>query len=588
MKIAAGQSLDTLLRNCNSLSRLKQIHAQILRRNHHENSLISSLVTLYASFSLPHIHLLFSSFCHYATASLYNHSIRAFSKTPSLCFESLQLYLQMVRYNIKPDNYTYPFLLNSCAALCDLNHGAEVHGRVVKTGFCSILEIFNALIDMYGKCGKLGCARKLFDEMPHRDVVSYNALLGAHARVGEDMRSAHLVFDEMPVRNLISWNAMVVGYVNSGDLDLARDTFDKMSEKNVVTWTTMLVGYTKTKMMEEARIIFEAMPEKTLVCWTAMISGYAQNGRPNEALAYFRRMQSANVKPDAFAMTAVISALAQLGRPELASWITTLVDVEGIKRNERVLTSLVDMHAKCGNIEEACRLFEEIHEPDVYPYSALITGLASHGHGTKALEIYHKMLRAKVEPDYVTFVGVLNACSHTGLVEDGLEYWESMVNDYKIEPDADHYACVVDMLGRAGRLEQAYKMLQSMPMGPRPGALGALLAACRTYNNVEIAEHVAQELFVLEPRNTGNYMLLSGIYAARGQWDEAARVRRDMKKKIATKLPGYSWVESNKIGKVYGGTGTRRETTRTLDYKVQVRWPNMPDMRFSEFGWSCN
>ncbi|XP_019105689.2 putative pentatricopeptide repeat-containing protein At5g37570 [Beta vulgaris subsp. vulgaris] len=512
--------IQFLLRNCNSISHFKQIHAHILRLNLQEDFL---------------------------TVNFFNDSIRALSKTPSLCVESLHLYLGMVRCDIKPDNYTYPFLLNSCAALSGFNHGAEVHGRVVKTGYCSFLEVFNALIDMYGKCSELGCSRKAFDEMAQRDVVSYNALLGAHARVGKDMRGARMVFDQMPVRNLISWNAMVVGYVNSGDLDSARTVFDHMSEKNVVTWTTMLVGYTKNKMMDVARILFEAMPQKTLVCWTAMISGYAQNGRPNEALLYFRRMQTANVKPDAFAMNAVISALAQLGRPDLANWIMTLVDQEGIVRNEKVLTSLVDMQAKCGNIEEACRLFEEIPQPDVYPYSALITGLASHGHGLKALEVFHSMLMAKVEPDYVTFVGVFNACSHAGLVEDGLAYWESMISDYKIEPDADHYACIVDMLGRAGRLEQAYKMLQSMPMGPRPGALGALLAACRTYNNIEIAELVAQELFILEPQNTGNYVLLSGIYAAREQWDEATRVRKAMNDKITSKPPGYSWVDREKV-----------------------------------------
>lgn len=448
----------------------------------------------------------------------------------------------MVRSHFKPDNYTYPFVLNSCAAICYLNYGCGVHGRIVKSGLSSIIEIFNALIDMYGKCGKLGCARKVFDEMSQRDVVSYNALLGAYARIGEGMTDARMVFDRMPMKNLISWNAMIVGYANCGDIDSAQLIFDMMNDKNVVSWTTMLVGYTKNRLMDKARIIFEAMPEKTLVCWTAMISGYAQNGVPNEALKYFYGMQRARVRPDPYAMTAVMSAIAQLGCPDLASWITTLVDQEGIERNERVLTSLVDMHAKCGNIEKACQLFEEIPRPDVYPYSALITGLASHGHGLKALEIFRKMLMEKVEPDYVTFVGVLNACSHAGLVEEGLAYWESMINKYKIQPDADHYACVIDMLGRAGRLEQAYKILQSMPMGPRPGALGALLAACRTYNNVRIAESVAQELFVLEPQNTGNYVLLSGIYAAREEWDDAARIRKAMTEKISAKEPGYSWI----------------------------------------------
>ena len=546
------QLAHTLLKNCKSVSPLKQIHAQIVRLNlYQDSSLVSSLVPLYASLSPRHIDCLFSSLCRHTPLYVLNQSIRLFSKTPSLCLQSLHLYLQMVRCNIKPDNYTYPFLLNSCAALLCLNHGAEVHGRVVKTGFCSVIEVSNTLIDMYGKCGELSCARQVFDEMTQRDVVTYNALLGAHARIGKDMSSAQMVFDQMTVRNLISWNAMVVGCVNSGDLDLARAIFDQMSERNDVTWTTMLVGYTKNGLMDAARVLFDAMPEKTLICWTAMISGYAQSGRPNEALECFRWMRLACVKPDAFAMTSVISALAQLARPDLAHWITSLVDREGIERNERVLTALVDMHAKCGNIEEACQLFEEISQPDVFPYSALITGLASHGHGMRALEIFGRMQRAKVDPDYITFVGVLNACSHMGLVEDGLKYWESMINEYKIEPDADHYACMVDMLGRAGRLEQAYKMVQSMPMGPHPGALGALLAACRTHYNVEtavdIAEVVAEELFKLEPSNTGNYVLLSGIYAARQQWDEAARVRKAMKEKITTKVPGYSWVEAKPI-----------------------------------------
>ncbi|XP_074287501.1 pentatricopeptide repeat-containing protein At2g44880-like [Silene latifolia] len=545
------QQLNTLLKTCNSTFLLKQIHAHILRKlnNRHENtfSIVSSLIPPYASLSSHQFNSLLSSLSHDHSSALFhfNNSIKVFSKNPFLCINSLHIYLHMVRRSVTPDNYTYPFLLNCCSALCDVNHGVEVHCRILKSGFCLFLEVSNALIDMYGKCGELVCARQVFDEMCVKDVVSYNAVLGAYAKVGRDMVSARIVFDEMPVRNLISWNAMVVGYVNSGDLDSARGVFDMMPERNVVTWTTILVGYTKKGMMDLARIVFDNMPGKTLICWTAMISGFAQNKRPNDALEYFRRMQDMDVKPDAFTMTAIISALAQLGSPELTNWINNLVRHEGIERNERVLTALADMHAKCGNIEEACQLFDEIRKPDLYAFSALITGLASNGHGIKALQVFHKMLVAKIEPDYVTFVGVLSACSHAGLVEDGLRYWECMINEYKIKPNADHYACIVDMLGRAGRLDQAFKMLQSLPLGPRPGALGSLLAACRTYNNVEIAELVAKELFTLEPENTGNYVLLSGIYAAREQWDKAGRVRTAMKEKINTKLPGCSMLDFN-------------------------------------------
>lgn len=453
----------------------------------------------------------------------------------------------MVRVGIVPDNYTYPFLINSCASLTDLCHGIEVHGRVVKTGFDVYVPVSNALIDMYGKCGGLERARRVFEEMDERsDVVSYNALLGAHARHGEDMVNAWELFNEMPVRNVISWNAMIVGYVNSGDLGSARAVFDRMCERNAVSWTTMLVGYTRNGHIDSAKALFDEIPEPSLVCWTAMISGFTKNGRPSEALKLFQRMEKAHVKPDAFTMTAVISASAQLGQTDTANWIASYVDQEGIERNEQVLTALVDMHAKCGNIKEACSVFEEIPRRDVFSYSALIMGLASHGHGLKALEIFQRMLAENVEPDQITFVGVLTACSHAGLLEDGMRYWESITKDHKIEPDTNLFACMVDMLGRAGKLDEAHKLVKSMPMGPQPGALGALLAACRTFGNVEIAEIVAEQLFKLEPENTGNYMLLSSIYASRERWDEAKRVREAMKESIVIKLPGCSWVEINR------------------------------------------
>ncbi|XP_050150603.1 pentatricopeptide repeat-containing protein At4g16835, mitochondrial-like [Malus sylvestris] len=333
-------------------------------------------------------------------------------------------------------------------------------------------------------------ARKLFDEMCERDVVSYNAVLGAHARGGVDMGSSLVLFEGMLGKNVISWNAMVVGYVNSGDLVSARAVFDRMPDRNAVYWTTMLVGYTKSGFMDKAKTLFDEMPERGLICWKAMISGYSQNGRPSEALSLFRRMEKARVKPDAFTMTAVISALAQLGRADLANWIGSYVDRGGIEQNEQ--------------------------------------------------------LAENIEPDRITFVGVFTACCHAGLVEDGMGYWESMVKDYNIEPDADHYTCIVDMLGCAGKLNEASDLVKGMLMCPQPGALGALLAACRTYGNVEIAESVAEQLFILEPANTGNYTLLSSIYASKELWDEARKVWEAMNGRNALKLPGCSWVEISK------------------------------------------
>lgn len=552
----------SLLKDCYSLSHLKQIHARILRSDLHRNaSLASTLISLYASLSFPRsAHFVFSSSSH-PNLSLFNHAIRAFSKIPSFCSESMNLYVRMVRIGITPDNLTYPFLLNSCASLNDLNHGIEVHGRVVRSGFGFYIPVSNALIDMYGKCDVLEGARKVFNEMSVRDVVSYNAVLGAYARGKVGMVDAQVLFDGMPVKNVISWNAMIVGYINCGDLDSARAIFDRVPERNIVSWTTMLVGYAKNGLIDLAKVFFDKMPERSLVCWTAMISAYAQNGRPSDALRLFRRMEKEHIKPDAFTMTAVISASAQLGQTDLANWITSYVDQHCIEQNLQVLTALVDMHAKCGNIEKAFRIFEKIPRRDVFSYSALITGLASHGHGVEALDIFQKMLAENIKPDCITFVGVLTACRHTGLVEDGMKYWESMVKDYDIEPDTDHYACMVDMLGRAGKLNEAHKLIKSMPMGPQPRALGALLAACRTYGNVEIAEEVAEQLFKLEPRNTGNYVLLSSIYAERGQWNEATKVRQAMKERSMNKCPGSSWVEIKSRGH---GTEMKSRTQNNL------------------------
>ncbi|RWW80625.1 hypothetical protein BHE74_00011023, partial [Ensete ventricosum] len=511
------------------LPQLNQIHAHILR--YFSGAAFSS------AFLLP----------------LFNAAIRSLSKSPltSAPFAALRLYLLMTRASLHPGRFTLPFLLNCSAAIPSLPLGSELHSRALRSGLLAVLPVSNALVDMYGKCGSLLLARAAFLDIPLKDVVSFNALLGAHARLGADMPSAQRLFDAMPHRNVISWNAMIVGYANAGDLSSARGVFDLMPIQNTVSWTVMVVGYCKTGAVVAARQLFDRMPEKNLVSWTVMITGYSQCGMPQEALALFRQLERQRIEPDAATMVGVISASAQLGSVELANWVGSYVDRKKIDRNERVLTALVDMHAKCGNVEKALHAFEEISFPDAYSYTALINGLAAHGHEIKALDIFDRMQMEAIKPDPITFVGVLSACSHAGLVDKGLEYWESMFRVYGMERRADHYGCVVDMLGRAGRIKQAYEMIQSMPMGPHPGALGALLAACRTYANIEIAESVAKELFKLEPNNTGNYILLSSIYAERGQWEDAARVRAMIRGRKFNKLPGLSWIDEQQRGRKF-------------------------------------
>lgn len=540
-------ALAALLQTCAaaaSLSAVRRAHARVLRAGlHGNNSLAATLLALYATLSpspLPALRV-FSSVPSPAL-SLFNRAIRAFSAGGAAAAPlALRLYSQMPRRRISPDNFTIPFVLNSCAAVLDLSAGGEAHSRAIRSGCMGFLPVPNALIDMYGKCGALESARRLFDEMSARDVVSYNALLGAYAKTGGEMASARRLFDDMAHRNVITWNAMLVGHVNGGDIRSARAVFDAMPVRNVVSWTTMLVGYTKSRLLDDARLLFDAMPERNLISWTAMITGYAQNGRPHEALALFGAMDRAGVRADAVAMTGAVSAVAQLGSADLAHWAATYAARRGIERNQHLLTALVDMHAKCGSFEAARECFEQIPSPDSFAYSALINGLAAHGRGGEALELFQRMQAAGVGADAVTFIGVLNACSHAGLVDEGLSFWDAMVRQHGVEPTAEHYACIVDMLGRAGRLREAHELVGAMPAEPYAGALGALLSACRTYDEVGIAEAVAGELFELEPENTGNYMLLWSIYAGRGRWADAERVREAMSEKGVKKLPGFCW-----------------------------------------------
>ncbi|KAJ6803033.1 pentatricopeptide repeat-containing protein-like [Iris pallida] len=509
---------ELLQHHCNSLPHLKQIHALLLRTHHH--------------------HLL----------PIFNCAIRVLFKSNPL--SSLRLYLLMTRLSVSPDNFTYPFLLNcSSSPLSPLFVGQELHSRLCKSGFRHHLPVANALIHFYSKCASdadsIPLARLAYDEMPLKDVVSHNSLLGTHARLGQRMHDARALFSGLREKNVITWNAMLLGYANAGDLASAREAFDLMPERDAVSWTVMVVGYSKCGLVDAAKELFCRMPSRNMVCWSVMVNGYSQAGRPEESLALFREMESVGIVPDAASMVGVISAASQIGRPELANWIGDYVDRKGIERNERVLTTLVDMHAKCGNVEEAFSLFNEMPSRDTFAYTALIGGLASNGHGAKVLELFSRMREEGIEPDHVTFVGVLSACSHAGLVDEGLEFWESMIQDYGIEHGADHYACIIDMLGRVGRLEEAYEMVKKMPMGPHAGALGALLAACKTYGNVDIANNVASRLFELEPGNTGNFVLLSSIYASREQWEDAARVRKMMKERGPTKLPGSSWIEND-------------------------------------------
>lgn len=396
----------------------------------------------------------------------------------------------MQSLNFRGDYFTYPFVLKSVADLELVRIGKCIHLSSMKAGLVFDLYVATSLIDMYVKCGELGDACKLFDEMPVRDVSS--------------------------------WNALISGYMKDGAVDLAQELFDEMPTKNIVSWTSM-------------------------------ISGYTQNGLAANALQLFDKMsrRDSELKPNWVTIMSVLPACAHSSALEQGRRIHRLAREEGLDTHPSVQTALVGMYAKCGSLADAEVCFNRIKPSsrNLVAWNSMISAYASHGRGMDAVRTFDCMIQAGVRPDSITFTGLLSGCSHSGLVNVGLRYFDSMSLEYSIERRHEHYACVVDLLGRAGRLVEAYELISGMPMPAGASAWGSLLAAGRCQRNLEISELAAKKLFVLEPENSGNYAILSNMYAEAGMWDEVKSLRALQKSQHVKKNPGCSWIEID--GKSY-------------------------------------
>lgn len=433
----------------------------------------------------------------YPNAFLYTALIRGYL-LDGMLKESVLVYNTMRRGGFTPLSFTFTALLKGSASEPNVDLGRQLHGESVKLGgFGADLFVVNGLMDMYVKCGWLGCGRKVFDEMPERDLISWTALIDAYAKAGE---------------------------------------------------------------MDRATELFRSMPAKDMVAWTAMVTGFAQNAKPREALEYFERMQSEGVQTDEVTLVGVINACAQLGAVKYANWVKDVAESLGFgpANDVHVGSALIDMYSKCGCLEEAHDVFKNMPERNVYSYSCMIIGFAMHGNAHSAIELFEEMVKTNVKPNSVTFLGVLTACSHGGLTEQGRFFFEQMESSYGISPSVDHYNCMVDLLGRTGQLEEAHNLIKTMPMEPNAGVWGALLGACRLHANPDMAEVAAQHLFKLEPENIGNYILLSDAYAKSGRWDDVLRVRKLVRTKGLRKNPAFSWVEGEKgaIHEFYAGDTT--------------------------------
>ncbi|CAK8578111.1 unnamed protein product [Lathyrus sativus] len=413
-----------------------------------------------------------------------------------------------------------------------------------------LVYAYNTLIAGYGQRGMVDEARRLFDGVMsgqgrfRRNVVSWNSMMMCYVKAG-DVVSARELFDRMMERDACSWNTMISGYVQVCNMEEASKLFLLMPSPDELSWNSIISGFAQIGDLIRVKEFFEKMPHKNLISWNSVIAGYEKNEEYKGAIELFSQMQLEGERPDRHTLSSVLSASTglvdlYLGR-QIHQFITKTV-IPDLPINN----SLITMYSRCGTIGDARAVFNEMKlYKDVITWNAMIGGYAFHGFAAQALELFELMKRLKIQPTYITFISVLNACAHAGLVEEGKRQFNSMIGDYGIEPRVEHFASLVDILGRQGQLQEAMDLIDSMPMKPDKAVWGALLGACRVHNNVELAQIAAKTLISLEPESSAPYALLFNIYADLGQWDDAERVRVLMEENNVKKQAGYSWVDSN-------------------------------------------
>ncbi|KAK2987501.1 hypothetical protein RJ640_012160 [Escallonia rubra] len=504
--------------------------------------------------------------------------------------EAVKLYTHLRDRSIQPDKLVLLSAVKACATSADLIKAKEISEDVTKFGLCSDLLLGNALIDMYGKCRYIEGARKVFEDLQVKDVISWTSVCSCYVNCGLP-RVALKVFREMGLNgvrpNSVSLSSILpvcsdLKCLNSGR-EIHGFVMKNGMEENMFVSSALVDMYSSCLCIRQAQLVFDKMPQRDIVLWNVIITAYFANAESENALNLFRQMRAEGAKLNYASWNAVIGGCMQNGRTQDALEILGLMQDSGFKPNQITITSilpactnleslrggreihgyvfrhwfleditattaLVFMYAKCGQLEVSRRVFDMMPRRDTVAWNTVIIANSMHGNGEEALLLFDEMVNSGVKPNSVTFTGVLSACSHSRLVDRGLSMFYSMDRDHAIEPDTEHYSCMVDVLSRAGRLEEAYRFIQDMPMEPSAGAWGALLGACRVYKHVDLGRIAANHLFEIEPHNPGNYVLLSNIFVTAKLWAEASETRKLMKDKGIRKLPGCSWVQvRNKI-----------------------------------------
>lgn len=466
--------------------------------------------------------------------------------------EAFNLFCQMMRENILPDLLTLANAVLSCADLNYLREGKSIHGYMIRMGAQPDLVASTALIDLYSKID-LTKARKMFESLENKDDVLYNVMMAGFLKNKLSLEAIYVFHEmvKMSVRpNVGSYLNVLSAVSNLRDFNKVRSIYGYLLRHhplmNVEIVNQIICTYAKCGCVLYAKKVFNKMRYRDLVSWTSMMTCYVCHGHHDEAIILFRLMQKENLSPDSVTLISLLQALSFLGCLNSVKEVHSLIYRGLLGRELSVINSLISAYAKCGRLDMAGYLFEQMTDRCLTSWNAMIAAYGMHGNCTEVLKLFEQMKSEKVRPDEVTITSVLTACSHSGLVEEGLKVYRTMVNEYAIVPCEVHDSCIIDLLSRAGQLKEAYNLVKNMPSTQNYSALCALLSACRVHGDTDIGEIIVKQMLKLEPDNSSLCLLVSNIFAERGKWDEVAQIRAITKDKGMKITPGYSLIELEK------------------------------------------
>lgn len=552
-----------LLQDCidsNSVSKTKMIHAHIIKTGAYEDLfLMTFVVNVYGKCGAMEI-------ARKVFDGLHNRNVITWTSLMSGYVQNSEpeigigVFNEMLEDGDYPTNYTLGIVLNACSMLHDVKLGKQIHGYIVKYQIENDASIGNALCSLYSKCGNLDFAVKAFSRTGDKNVISWTTAISACGDNGDSAMGLSLFTEmlyegvepnEFTFTSVLSlcciMQAMGVGsQVHSLSIKLGYET-------NLRVTNSIMYLYLKCGWINDAKKLFDGMETISLVTWNAMIAGHAQmmeltedslsaHRSGIEALNIFLRLNRSNTRPDLFTFSSVLTVCSGLVALEQGEQLHAQTIKTGFLSDVVVGTALVNMYNKCGSIERASKAFVEMSTRTLISWTSMITAFAQHGRPQQALQLFEDMRLAGVRPNKITFVGILSACSHAGMVDEALAYFEMMKNEYKIKPVMDHYSCLIDMFVRLGQLDEAFDFIKKMDFEPNKFIWSNLIAGCRSHGKLELGFYAAEQLLNLNPKDSETYVLLLNMYLSAGRWKDVSRVRKMMRDEKIGKLKDWSWI----------------------------------------------